>query len=132
MRISSAFSAILLFLASVALATLPPGDGSGETTIPVTSSYSTTLTVTKYLTYANATTTRTSNSYSVSPTGWNATSSYPTGANTVHNPTLTAPASATSSVFPPIASATGAASALDINFAVAAFAGAAAIFWGSL
>ncbi|KIW73141.1 hypothetical protein PV04_01282 [Phialophora macrospora] len=131
MRISSAFGTIVLFLASVALATMPAGDWAGETTITVTSSYSTTLTVTKYLTYANATA-KTSSSYSVTPTGYNTTSSYSTGATTVHSPTLTAPASASSSVFPPIASATGAASSLEMNLAVAGLAGAAALFWGSL
>ncbi|OCT53877.1 hypothetical protein CLCR_11006 [Cladophialophora carrionii] len=130
MRIHSAFGAILLFLTSLALATLPPGDWSGETTITVTASMSTTHTVTKYLTYANATTT--SSSSSVTPTAWNVTSSYLTGASTVHSPALTASVSATSSVFPPIASATGAASSLEMNLAVAGLAGAAALFWGSL
>ncbi|EXJ70232.1 uncharacterized protein A1O5_06300 [Cladophialophora psammophila CBS 110553] len=132
MRISSAIAAVALLLAPAALADLPPGDWSGETTITVTSSYSTTLTVTKYLTYANATTTSNSSGYYAHPTGWNATSTTPTGAITVNKPTLTAPATSSLAISPPIASATGGASAQEINFAMAALAGAAAVFLGSL
>ncbi|KAH0844194.1 hypothetical protein AYO21_10283 [Fonsecaea monophora] len=132
MRISSAVAAVALLLAPAALADLPPGDWSGETTVTITQSLSTTLTVTKYLTYANATTTSSSSSYTVRPTGWNVTSTTTTGASTVNIPTLTAPASSTSGISPPIASATGAASAQEINLAVAAMAGAAALLLGSL
>jgi hypothetical protein len=126
MRYNTFFTAIVLYLASLAFAQPPSGDWSGETTITVTSSYSTTLTVTKYLTYANATTT----SGRYTSTGWNATTSH-ASAPTSHKATTVAAAS-TSSVFPPIASATGAASALDINLAVAGFAGMVAVFMGSL
>jgi len=93
---------------------------------------STTFTVTKYLTYANATSTTSYSSYK--PTGWNATSSTVAGtdATTIHQPTLTAAATSTSGILPPIATATGAACVQEINIAVAALAGAAALFWGSL
>ncbi|KIW35134.1 uncharacterized protein PV07_01849 [Cladophialophora immunda] len=130
MRFSSAIAAVALLLAPAALADMPPGDWSGETTITITSSFSTTLTITKYLTYVNASTT--SSGYHVTPTGWNVTSTAPTAASTINKPTLTAPATATLGISPPIASATGAASAHEINLAVAALAGAAAVFLGSL
>ncbi|KIY01448.1 uncharacterized protein Z520_03000 [Fonsecaea multimorphosa CBS 102226] len=132
MRISSALATVALLLAPAALADLPPGNWAGETTITITSSFSTTLTITKYLTYVNATTTTSSSSYHVTPTGWNITSTGPTAASTINIPTLTAPATSTLGISPPIATATGAASAQEINFAVAALAGAAAVFLGSL
>ncbi|OAP57524.1 hypothetical protein AYL99_08262 [Fonsecaea erecta] len=131
MRISSAVAAVALLMAPAALADLPPGNWAGETTITVTSSFSTTLTITKYLTYANATSTSSATGYHVTPTGWNVTSTG-TAASTINKPTLTAPATSTLGISPPIASATGAASAQEINFAMAALAGAAAVFLGSL
>lgn len=127
MRISSIIAGTALLLAPAVLADPPAGDWSGETTVTVTSSMSTTLTVTKYLTYANATT----SSHHVTPTGWNATATTSV-VSSVNKPTLTAAATSTSSIFPAIASATGAASAQGVNAAVAALAGVAAVFWVSL
>jgi hypothetical protein len=128
MRFSSAVAALVLLMSPAALAQSPSSDWSGETTITVTTSLSTTLTVTKTLTYANATT-----SHSYKPTGWNATSSS-TKATTVNKPTLTAASITYYSASPSIASvtATGAADSQEINLAVAAMAGAAALIWGSL
>ncbi len=124
MRFTSTLAALVLLMSPVALA------DSGETTITVTSSFSTTLTVTKTLTYAHAANATTSHSFQ--PTGWNATSSSTT-ATTVNKATLT-PASNTYSASPTIASvtATGAADSQEIDLAVAAMAGAAALIWGSL
>lgn len=128
MRLTAAFATILLALTPAALGSEPSGAWEGTTTITLTSSLSTTLTITKTLAYANATTS--SSTLSHQPTGWNATQA----SATVNKPTLTPAATTFYSASPSIASktATGAASVQDINLAVAALAGAAAMFWGSL
>ncbi|KAJ9496940.1 hypothetical protein H2202_007717 [Exophiala xenobiotica] len=130
MRFTTAVAAVLLALTPATLADAPTGgDWSETTTTTVTYTMSNTHTVTKYLKHANATT----SSISSHPTGWNATAHTTTAATTFNKPTLT-PASTITSASPSIASvaATGAASAQDINLAVAALAGAAAMVWGSL
>ncbi|EXJ92524.1 hypothetical protein A1O3_01076 [Capronia epimyces CBS 606.96] len=134
MRFISAIAAIALLLTPSALADAPSGDWAADTTVTVTSSLTNTLTITKTLTYAFAHTNTTS-TYSSQSTSWNATTH--SHATTINTPTLTATSSLTpseTSAAPTIASiaATGAASVQEVNLAVAALAGAAVMFWGSL
>ncbi|EHY54695.1 uncharacterized protein HMPREF1120_02860 [Exophiala dermatitidis NIH/UT8656] len=136
MRFTSAIAAIALLSTPAVLA-----QESSDATITVTSSYSTTLTVTKTLTYAfahaNTNVTTTSTTSSFQPTGWNVTSTVTESSSSSFNKTTLTPASSSSvssetSAAPSIAQATGAASAQEINLAVAALAGLSAMIWGSL
>ncbi|KAJ9639581.1 hypothetical protein H2204_003651 [Knufia peltigerae] len=134
MRFTTAFATALLALTTPSVLAGGPGGGdwsSDTTTVTVTATMSTTQIVTKYLMYANATTSTTISH----PTGWNSTAHTTASATDYNKPTLTVASSVASSVAsgsPSIATATGAASAQEINLAVAALAGAAAMVWGSL
>ncbi|RVX70076.1 hypothetical protein B0A52_06248 [Exophiala mesophila] len=124
MRLSAILTtAVALLLAPTALADPPSGASwGGETTITITSSYETTLTVTKTLTWANVTLTSTISS--------------PHNATTIAVST-SSPAKATGSSVATkttglIAEATGAANNNQGNLAMAAIAGAAVMVLGSL
>jgi hypothetical protein len=131
MRVTSAIAAVALLFAPAALADAPSGDWSPSTdseaetttTVYVTSAYSTTITRTMTLSHMNETSTYTS---TAKPTGWNTTSTV-ASITTTHKPYYSA-----TQASPVIATHTGVASVQDINLAVAALAGAAAMVWGSL
>ncbi|KAI1610429.1 hypothetical protein EDD36DRAFT_325802 [Exophiala viscosa] len=124
MRLITAIATFLLAL-TVAASGSWSSEEWGTTTITLTSSMSKTLTITRTLAFANATTS--SSTYSSQYTGWNAT------ATTINKATLTPASASYYSASPSIASvtATGAGSVQEVNLAVAALAGAAAMFWAS-
>lgn len=130
MRFISAVAALVLMLTPAVFADAPTGDWSGETTVTVTSAYSTTLTITKTLTYAHVNTTTSTHSYH--PTAWGLNSTTTQASTTIMKPTIPPTSSLPSAAPIETLPAAGAASANEINLAVAALAGAAAMVWGSL